>query len=119
MKKSVLIDWILKHDKRLAELNQFQCQDHKNLLSKMVQEYEKNNIATPVPKPRTIRTNITFKDKALSEFTKSFKISIRSDNNALKQLRETRKAIFHMLRGQLLEMKGLKFVETLKITFSK
>ena len=67
-----------------------------------------------VPTPRT---NITIKDIALREFTKSFKISIRSNNNALKQLKETRKAIFHMLKSQLLEMKGLKFVETLKMTF--
>lgn len=82
----------------------------------------------PLPKPKTIkhvspvptpRTNITLKDIPLGEFTTSFKISIRSDNNALKQLKETRKAIFHMSRGQLLEMKDFKFVETLKITFWK
>lgn len=40
-KKSVLIDLILKQDKRLAELNQFQCQDHKNMLSKWFENMRK------------------------------------------------------------------------------
>ena len=70
----------------------------------------------PVPTPRTI---IKQTDKALKGFTKSFEIGIKNNKDPLPQMQNTRKAIEHRVITLLNEMKGLKYVETLKVTFSK
>ena len=70
----------------------------------------------PVPTPRTI---IKQTDKALKGYTKSFEISIRNNKDPLAQMQNTRKAIEHSVISLLNEMKGLKYVETLKVTFNK
>ena len=112
-------------------------------VKQMVQEYEDNIILPPlefrddykprtkkpVPLPRTKkpiskpvplpRTKIEETDKALKGYTSSYKISIKHSTDPLLQLQNTRKAVeYHILRA-LSAMKGLKFIETLKVTFSK
>ena len=70
----------------------------------------------PVPAPRT---KIEQTDKALKGYTKSFEINIKNNKDPLAQMQNTRKAIEHRVITLLNEMKGLKYVETLKVTFEK
>ena len=106
-------------------------------VSDMVQDYEENIITPPlefrddykpIPKPRTIkpvkptpasRTQINQVDKALKGYTQSFEIGIKNNKDPLLQLQNTRKAVEYHLMKTLPSMKGIKFVETLKVTFSK
>ena len=79
----------------------------------------------PVPAPRTKRpvpiprTKIEQTDKALKGYTKSFQIDIKNNKDPLVQLQNTRKAVTYHLVSLLKSMKGIKFVETLKVTFTK
>ena len=106
---------------------------HKSV-KQMVQDYEDNIIQPPlefrddykpIPLPRTKkpvplpRTKIEQLSKALKGYTKSYEISIKNDKDPLAQLQNTRKAIEHHIRNILESMKGLKFIETLKVTFKK
>ena len=114
-------------------------------VKQMVQEYEDNIIPPPpefrdkehiippplefrdkpVPLPRTKkpvplpRTKITLIDKALKGFTQSYNISIKNIKDPLLQLQNTRKALERNLSESLVLMKGLKFSETIKVTFEK
>ena len=103
-------------------------------VKQMVQDYEDNIILPPlefrddykpIPKPRTKkpvpspRTKIEQVAKALKGFTKSFEIGIKNNKDPLEQLQNTRKAIEYHIVSILPSMKGLKFVETLKVTFKK
>jgi len=106
---------------------------HKSV-KQMVQEYQENIIPPPaqfrddykpIPAPRTYkpvptpRTNIEQTKNALKGYTKLYKISIKNNKDPLKQLTDTSKAIEFHIKKQLDEMKGLKYVETLKVTFEK
>ena len=105
-------------------------------VKQMVQDYENNIILPPlefrddykpIPKPRTkkqvpiplSRTKIEQVANALKGYTKSFEIGIKNNKDPLEQLQSTRKAIEHHIVSILTSMKGLKFVETLKVTFKK
>ena len=103
-------------------------------VKQMVQEYEDNIIQPPlefrddykpVPLPRTKkpvplpRTKITQLNQALKGFTKSFEISIINNKDPLTQLQNTRKAVEYHIIKILSSMKGLKFIETLMVTFKK
>ena len=104
-------------------------------VKQMVQDYEENIILPPlefrddykpVPKPRTTkpvplpRTKIEQVAKALKGYTKSFEIDIKNNKDPLAQLQNTRKAIEnHIISLLIYTIKGLKFVETLKVTFKK
>ena len=108
-------------------------------VKQMAKEYEENIILPPiefmddykpVPAPRTKqhavkkpvpapRTKIEQTDKALKGYTKSYEISIKNNKDPLAQMQNTRKTIEHHVITLLNEMKGLKYVETLKVTFSK
>ena len=72
----------------------------------------------PLPAPLP-RIKIEQVDKALKGYTKSFEIGIKNNKDPLEQLQSTRKAIEHHIESILTSMKGLKFVETLKVTFKK
>ena len=105
----------------------------------MIDAYENNIILPPlefrddykpVPaprtkKPRTVkpvplpRTKIEQTDEALKGYTKSYEISIINNKDPLVQLQNTRKAAAYHIISILTSMKGLKFVETLKVTFTK
>ena len=58
-------------------------------------------------------------EKALKGYTKSYEIEIIDDVDPLTQLTKTRKEIKLKLGSQLKQMKGMKYVETLKVTFEK
>ena len=105
-------------------------------VKQMVQEYEDNIIPPPlefkddykpIPKPRTKkpvpaplpRTKIEQVANALKGFTKSFEIGIKDNKDPLEQLQSTKKAVEYHIVKMLTSMKGLKFVETLKVTFKK
>ena len=103
-------------------------------VKQMVQDYEGNIILPPlefrddykpIPKPRTKkpvplpRTNIEQVAKALKGYTKSFEIGIKNNKDPLAQLQNTRKATENHIVKILTSMKGLKFVETLRVTFKK
>ena len=104
-------------------------------VKQMTQEYEDNIILPPleyrdkpVPALRTkkiakpspaLRTIIEETDKALKGYTSSYKISIKHSTDPLLQLQNTRKAVEYHITKALSVMKGLKFIETLKVTFSK
>ena len=94
-------------------------------VKQMVKQYEENIILPPAqfrddykPVP-TPRTKIEQTEKALRGYTKSYTISIKNNKDPLAQMQNTRKAIEHRVITLLNEMKGLKYVETLKVTFSK
>ncbi|KAL9988273.1 hypothetical protein ACROYT_G002704 [Oculina patagonica] len=101
-----------------------------------VQDYEENIIQPPpefrddykpIPMPRTIktaplllpRTKIEEVAKAMKGYTKSYQITIRNNKDPSLQLQNTRKAVEYHIIKILSSLKGIKFVETLKITFSK
>ena len=103
-------------------------------VKQMAKEYEENIILPPsefrdnykpIPAPRSKkpvpapRTKIEQTDKALKGYTKSYEISIKNNKDPLTQMLNTRKAIEHRVITLLNEMKGLKYVETLKVTFNK
>ena len=97
----------------------------RNKVNQLVQHYENNIIERPVPKPRTKkpvslpRTKIEQTDKALKGYTKSYEINIKNNKDPLMQLQNTRKAVAYHITSVLKSMKGLKFVETLRVTFTK
>ena len=72
-----------------------------------------------IMKQPTQKTKIEQVAVALKGFTKSFEIDIKNDKDPLIQLQDTRKAIKHHIVSMLTSMKGLKVVETLKVTFKK
>ena len=103
-------------------------------VKQMVQDYEDNIILPPLefrddykptPKPRNKkptplpRAKIEQVHKALKGYTKSYEIGIKNNKDPLAQLQNTRKAIEYHIISILTSMKGLKFVETLRVTFKK
>ena len=65
------------------------------------------------------KIKINEKAKALKGYTKSFEIGIKNNKDPLKQLQSTRIGIKANIESILKSMKGLKFVENLKVTFKK
>ena len=61
----------------------------------------------------------TQKEQAMRGFTRSYEIGLTNRQDPLIQLQYTRSVINNNLSKVLNEMKGLKFNETLKITFEK
>ena len=57
--------------------------------------------------------------KALKGSTKSFTVDVIDSEDPLHQLNETKNFIKKCLVKELLELKGFKYIETLKVTFEK
>ena len=57
--------------------------------------------------------------KAIKNYTKSFGIKIINKNEPIIQLNSTIDSVASLLKKQLNEMKGIKHIETLKLTFKK
>ena len=57
--------------------------------------------------------------KILKNYTKSFGIKIINKNEPIIQLNRTIDSVAFLLKDKLNEMKGIKYVETLKLTFKK
>ena len=110
-------------------------------VKEMVQEYEDNIIQPPlefrdkpIPLPRTKRTaeeiakpipsprtKITVEEiaKALKGYTTSYIISIINNKDPLLQIQNARSAVGNHIKKVLLDLRGIKFNETLKVTFWK
>ena len=103
-------------------------------VEKMVNDYEQNIILPPqefrdkpIPASRTKkqipvpapRTKITKRKTAIKDNALSFEISIRNNKDPLQQLQNTRKAVEYHLIHLLPSMKGLKFIECIKATYTK
>ena len=79
----------------------------------------------PIPEPRTEKpipapkTKIEQTVTALRGYTQSYEISIKNDEDPFIKMNNTRLATEKVINSQLNEMKGLKYVETLKVTFEK
>ena len=139
LKKSDLIKLLLEQDKNSKPVplprtvkSKIPIPTPRKSVKQMVHNYENNIILPPhefrdkpVPAPRIKkpvplpRTKIEQIDKALKGYTKSYEISIKNNKDPLIQLQNTRKAIEHHITSVLKSMKGLKFVETVKVTFKK
>ena len=87
----------------------------KQFMDKPVQAPRTKKIA-PIPLPRT---EITETARAFQEFIKSYQVIIKNDKDPLVQLNTTRLAVAHLMKQLLPRMKGLKFIETLAITFEQ
>ena len=68
---------------------------------------------------KVVLPTFTQKEQALQGFARSYEISLTNRQDPLIQLQSTRSLINTNLLKVLNEMKGLKFNETLKITFEK
>ena len=137
LSKSELIELLLKQDEKPVPAPRTKIRPipkPRKSVKQMVSDYEENIIPPPlefrdgykpVPASRTKipiplpRTKIDQKKRALKGFTKSYEISIKNSKDPLVQLQNTRKAVANHIENLLISMKGLKFVETLRVTFEK
>ena len=134
LSKSQLIKLLLKQEnKKPVQQKRRPIPTPRKSVKEMVKQYEDNIIPEfrdnykPVPTPRTVkrkpiptpRTIIKQTDKALKGFAKSYEINIRNNRDPLAQMQNTRNGAERQLTTLLNEMKGLKYVETLKVTFEK
>ena len=126
LSKSQLIKLLLKQEnKKPVQQKRRPIPTPRKSVKEMVKQYEDNIIQPPVPAPRTKkpvptpRTIIKQTDKALKGFAKSYEINIRNNRDPLVQMQNTRNGAERQLTTLLNEMKGLKYVETLKVTFEK
>ena len=137
LSKSQLIKLLLKQEnKKPVQQKRRPIPTPRKSVKEMVKQYEDNIIQPPaesrdnykpVPTPRTVkrkpiptpRTIIKQTDKALKGFAKSYEINIRNNRDPLAQMQNTRNGAERQLTTLLNEMKGLKYVETLKVTFEK
>ena len=134
LSKSQLIKLLMKQDNNTPILQKRPVPAPRKSVKEMVKRYEENIILPPmqfrdnykpIPKQRTVkrkpvptpRTVIKQIDKALNGFVKSYEIDLRNDKDPLIQMQNTRKGVERQLSILLNEMKGLKYVETLKVTF--
>ena len=83
----------------------------------MTKEYEDNIPTAPIKTKKV--TIISERKKAIKGYTISYNINIKYNKDPLLQLQSTRVALSNHIKKVLSSMKGLKFIETLKITFSK
>ena len=105
-------------------------------VKELVKQYEENIIQPPIqfrdkpiPAPRTKtryftkkpvaakRTFISQTEKALKGYTKSYEIEVGDEMDPLKQLNITKTGVEYELKKQLEQLKGYKFVLTLKVFF--
>ena len=77
---------------------------------------KKQTLEKPVPEKRTIITQV---EKALKGYTQSFEVELRDEKDPLVQLQNTRKGIESHIKDILTPMKGIKYIETLKVRFEK
>ena len=95
-------------------------------VKQMVKQYEDNIILPPRTKKQTLekpvpekRTIISQVEKALKGYTQSFEVELRDEKDPLVQSQKSRRAIEHLFKNLLVQTKGFKFVETLKVKFVK
>ena len=84
---------------------------------------ERENLAADIQErehiKKLLKNNVRKIAKALKGYTKSYEIAIKHNKDPLKHLKRTRIILNSQIMKNLTSMKGLKFVETLKVTFKK
>ena len=93
--------------------NKIHDKQFRQKLKKVKREYER------IMKQQKPSIKIVPTAKALRGHVESFTINIINKKDASLQLQKTRKAINNHIIKILTSKKGLKFVETLKVTFNK
>ena len=93
--------------------NKIHDKQFRQKLKKVKREYER------IMKQRKPSIKIVPTAKALRGHVESFTINIINNKDPLLQLQKTRKAINNHIIKILTSKKGLKFIETLKVTFNK
>ena len=73
----------------------------------------------PIPEGESSQHKITQLRKALKGSTKSCAVDVINIIDPMNQLNETKNFIKKCLVKELLELKGFKYIETLKVTFEK
>ena len=96
----------------LAALHQIKKKDEE--LQRKFEEVSQN-----IEKKITDRKSWFPLRKALKNYTKSFGIKIINKNEPIIQLNSTIDSVASLFKKQLNEMKGIKYIETLKLTFEK
>ena len=94
-------------------MNKIRDKQFKQKLKKFKREHER------IMKQQKPSTEIVPTEKALKGHVESFEISVINNKDPLSQLQNTRKAIKNHIIKILASKKGLKFIETLKVTFKK
>ena len=115
-----LIEMILKQNKPTDELIEIINESKKDV----IEDKPKKDDMEDKPKKDIMEddinpTQIKETDKALKGYAKSYEIGITNNINPLEQLQNTRSVVKNHLNKLLNEIKGLKFIETLKVTFKK
>ena len=124
-----LIEMILKQNKPTDELIEIINESKKDVIEDKpkkdnMEDKPKKDDMEDKPKKDIMEdesniTQIKETDRALKGYTKSYEINIINKKNPLEQLENTRLTLKNHLETLLNEIKGLKFVETLKATFNK
>ena len=94
-------------------MNKIRDKQFKQKLKKFKREHER------IMKQQKPSTEIVPTEKALKGHVESFEISVINNKDPLSQLQNTRKGIKNHIIKILASKKGLKFIETLKVTFKK
>ena len=108
--------WLKNVDKVIEQTEPTEVIEEQTEPTEVIEEQTEDQ--TEVIEEQTEPT-FTQKEQALQGFTRSYEISLTSRQDPLIQLQSTRSLIKNNLLNVLNEMKGLKFTETLKITFEK
>ena len=101
---------IMKMESKISRRN-----DTKKIgkVNEVIRDWEKaRNVGTK-------RTKIIQLRRALKDSAKSFKVRVVNNKDPLQELNVARSGIGYHLKKELNELKGMKYAETLKITFEK
>ena len=104
---------LIKEEHFQSKLKKIRELDFQIKLDKIKKEHKKDKVE---PK---YHIEIRKTDKALTGYTKSIEIEITDNQSPPIHLNETRKGIENLINTELTSMKGLKFVETLEVSFIK
>ena len=96
----------MKSEDKDKELQQNKDEELQQKFEEVSQKIEKKIISFP-------------SRKALKNYTKSFGIKIFDENDPIIQLNKTNKGVAFLLKEQLNIMKGIKYMETLKLALKK
>ena len=87
---------------------------------KMIETYENNIIENNQPiiqeNPKRIFKKLA---SALKNYTRSYKVSLLSNDDVLFELIDSENTIHDLLKKELDEFKAIKFIQTLKVIFEK
>ena len=107
----------IKRLQNKAKLESIKNKQKAEKLKKMEDEVKREHVK--IMKQQKTKTEIEQLAKALKGHVESFKISVINNKDPLLQLQKTRKAIEKHIIKILTSKKGLKFIETLRVTFRK